>query len=143
MRVSQKYSPSQISLHTTKKDCWLIIHGKVYDVTNFLEDHPGGDDVLLHASANGDASQKFDEVGHSSTAASLMEGYLIGVVEGYEGTAGGGGGPKRKEAVTARTVQGRKPPSSSSFLDLVLPVLILGLAFGAWYYLNFNSKAKA
>lgn len=98
--------------------------------------------------ANGDATQKFEEVGHSSTAFSMMEGYLIGVVDGYEGSAGDGGAQKTKEAVAggpvrARTLQERKPPSSSSFLDLLLPVLILGLAFGAWYYLTFYSKAKA
>ncbi|XP_010912740.1 uncharacterized protein [Elaeis guineensis] len=145
----KKYSPSEISLHTTKKDCWLLIHGKVYDVTNFLEDHPGGEDALLHASANGDATQKFEEVGHSSTAFSMMEGYLIGVIEGYKGSVGGGeGARKTKEAVggepvKARTLQQRKPTSSSSFLDLLFPVLIVGLAFGAWYYLTFHSKAKA
>lgn len=25
---------------------------QVYDVTKFLDDHPGGDDVLIHASGN-------------------------------------------------------------------------------------------
>ncbi|XP_026663672.1 cytochrome b5-like [Phoenix dactylifera] len=148
MQVSQKYSPSEISLHTTKKDCWLIIHGKVYDVTTFLEDHPGGEDVLLQASANGDATQSFEEVGHSSTAISMMEGYSIGVVEGYKGGAAGGGAPNTKGAVVggpvrARTLQQRQPQTSSGFLDLLLPVLVLGLAFGAWYYLTFYSKAKA
>lgn len=27
--------------------CWVVIHGKVYDVTNYLSDHPGGPSVLL------------------------------------------------------------------------------------------------
>ena len=33
--------------HTTEKDCWLIIHGKVYDVTDFLDEHPGGYDIVV------------------------------------------------------------------------------------------------
>jgi hypothetical protein len=36
--------------HTTEKDCWLIIHGKVYDVTDFLDEHPGGYDIVVSAS---------------------------------------------------------------------------------------------
>ncbi|NP_001140679.1 uncharacterized LOC100272754 [Zea mays] len=42
---------SEVTLHASRKDCWVVIGGKVYDVTKFLEDHPGGEDVLLHASA--------------------------------------------------------------------------------------------
>jgi cytochrome b involved in lipid metabolism len=40
---------SEVQTHGSPTDCWLIIHGKVYDVTKFLEHHPGGDDVLLSA----------------------------------------------------------------------------------------------
>jgi cytochrome b involved in lipid metabolism len=28
--------------HMSDKDCWLVIEGKVYDVTPFLDEHPGG-----------------------------------------------------------------------------------------------------
>lgn len=35
------YSESDIKKHTKESDCWMIIHGLVYDVTKFLEDHPG------------------------------------------------------------------------------------------------------
>ncbi|WOL14307.1 cytochrome b5-like [Canna indica] len=138
MEPLKSYSPSEISLHTTKKDCWLSIHGKVYDVTNFLEDHPGGDDVLLHASASGDASQAFDDVGHSSTAMSMMESYLIGSVEGY---ASGGSAASRPIA-GPRRLQEQQPPSYS-FFDYFLPLLVLGIATAAWYYLTFYSKAQA
>ena len=31
--------------HDKKGDLWLLIHGKVYDVSNFK--HPGGTDILL------------------------------------------------------------------------------------------------
>lgn len=39
----------QVLKHDKTEDCWLIIHGKVYDVTPFMEDHPGGSEVLLAA----------------------------------------------------------------------------------------------
>jgi cytochrome b involved in lipid metabolism len=42
----------QLSQHTTDQDCWLAINAKVYDVTSFLKDHPGGDEVLLTAAGN-------------------------------------------------------------------------------------------
>jgi cytochrome b involved in lipid metabolism len=36
--------------HTAEEDCWLVIHGKVYDVTEMLDEHPGGGDILVSAS---------------------------------------------------------------------------------------------
>jgi cytochrome b involved in lipid metabolism len=35
--------------HATEKDCWLVIHGNVYDITPFMDEHPGGYDILLAA----------------------------------------------------------------------------------------------
>lgn len=37
----------ELSKHTKEADVWLSIHGKVYDVTSYLADHPGGMDVML------------------------------------------------------------------------------------------------
>lgn len=35
-------SAQEVSKHNTREDCWVIIHDKVYDLTNFLPEHPGG-----------------------------------------------------------------------------------------------------
>lgn len=43
------YRLEDVSKHNTHEDCWLVIGEKVYDVSKFLEDHPGGDEVLLSA----------------------------------------------------------------------------------------------
>nr|GEZ57848.1 hypothetical protein [Tanacetum cinerariifolium] len=43
---------NQVSQHNKTKDCWLIINGKVYDVTPFMEDHPGTAESLLAATVN-------------------------------------------------------------------------------------------
>ena len=40
------YSLSEVSQHNTKDDCWLVVADSVYDVTNFITDHPGGDEIL-------------------------------------------------------------------------------------------------
>lgn len=35
--------------HNKEEDCWLVISDKVYDVTEFLDEHPGGFDIVLAA----------------------------------------------------------------------------------------------
>jgi cytochrome b involved in lipid metabolism len=41
------YKLEELQQHTTDKSCWLAVGGKVYDVTDFLEEHPGGYDIIL------------------------------------------------------------------------------------------------
>ena len=57
-----------------------MIKGKVYDVTKFLDEHPGGEEVLLDV-AGGDATQEYDDVGHSDEADALMRDYLVGELD--------------------------------------------------------------
>jgi len=71
---------SEVKIHNKAKDLWFIIHDKVYDVTKFKDDHPGGEEVLLEH-AGGDASDAFEDIGHSDNAKTLMEKYLIGTVQ--------------------------------------------------------------
>ncbi|KAI9356557.1 FMN-dependent dehydrogenase-domain-containing protein [Zopfochytrium polystomum] len=48
----------EVSAHSSAKDCWVIIHGKVYDLTAFLSQHPGGAKVILKE-AGRDATSAF------------------------------------------------------------------------------------
>jgi predicted heme/steroid binding protein len=58
---------------------WIIIHDKVYDVSKFLDDHPGGKKVLLKA-AGSDASKQFDDFHNPSVLTKIASKYLIGEV---------------------------------------------------------------
>nr|AFK40091.1 unknown [Medicago truncatula] len=69
-----------VSKHNKTKDCWLILSGKVYDVSPFMEDHPGGDEVLLSATGK-DATNDFEDVGHSDSAREMMDKYYIGEID--------------------------------------------------------------
>merc|ERR1712227_346500 len=71
------YSRKEVSAHCTEQDCWLIIHNQVYDVTSFLEEHPGGKEVLL-ALAGSDATNAFEDVGHNIIARAMLKSKKIG-----------------------------------------------------------------
>uniref|UniRef100_A0AAQ4RKS6 Cytochrome b5 n=1 Tax=Gasterosteus aculeatus aculeatus TaxID=481459 RepID=A0AAQ4RKS6_GASAC len=68
---------SEIEQQNTFKSTWIIIHHKVYDVTKFLEEHPGGEEVLREQ-AGGDATESFEDVGHSSDAREMSVAMVIG-----------------------------------------------------------------
>ncbi|XP_069033725.1 cytochrome b5 [Embiotoca jacksoni] len=71
------YRLSEIELQNSCKSRWLIIHNKVYDVTAFLEEHPGGEEVLREQ-AGGDATESFEDVGHSTDAREMARDMVIG-----------------------------------------------------------------
>nr|GMD80577.1 cytochrome B5-like [Ipomoea batatas] len=73
-------SCNEVSLHNTPKDCWVIINAKAYNVTNFLNEHPGGEDVLL-AAAGKDASEEFEDAGHGSAARLMLDEFYVGEVD--------------------------------------------------------------
>lgn len=52
---------------------------QVYDVTKYMDDHPGGKDVLLEV-AGTDATKAFEEVGHSGEAREQLEPFYIGAL---------------------------------------------------------------
>ncbi|XP_058135770.1 cytochrome b5 type B isoform X1 [Dasypus novemcinctus] len=73
------YRLEEVAKHNSSKELWLVIHGRVYDVSSFLNEHPGGEEVLLEQ-AGVDASESFEDVGHSSDAREMLKQYYIGDV---------------------------------------------------------------
>ncbi|KAF2282607.1 hypothetical protein GH714_043134 [Hevea brasiliensis] len=59
---------------------YFFFFDMVYDVTPFMDDHPGGDEVLL-SSTGKDATNDFEDVGHSDSAREMMAKYYIGEID--------------------------------------------------------------
>jgi cytochrome b involved in lipid metabolism len=77
------YTLSEIEKHNTDKDCWVLIMGSVYDMTRFIDQHPGREAILKGCGK--DASALFNaEDSHTPVRRELLKGYKIGilVVEG-------------------------------------------------------------
>ncbi|CAL9737923.1 L-lactate dehydrogenase (cytochrome) [Monosporozyma servazzii] len=40
------FSPQEVSKHNTPDDCWVVIDNQVYNLTDFIDIHPGGPEIL-------------------------------------------------------------------------------------------------
>ena len=76
--TSTKYSRAEVAKHTKADDCWIIVRGKVYDVSNYLHLHQGGDEAILRV-AGTDATEQVEGPQHPGTVPQLLQRFLIGV----------------------------------------------------------------
>uniref|UniRef100_A0A6M2DUD4 Cytochrome b5 n=1 Tax=Xenopsylla cheopis TaxID=163159 RepID=A0A6M2DUD4_XENCH len=81
--AAKQFTLAEIAKFNDNKKACIIIHNNVYDVTEFLNEHPGGEEVLLEQ-AGKDGSEAFEDVGHSSDARELMKKYKIGEIVEHE-----------------------------------------------------------
>ena len=44
---TQQYSLTEVALHKTETDCWTAVSGKVYNLTPFVSQHPGGVENII------------------------------------------------------------------------------------------------
>uniref|UniRef100_A0A7S3UZS2 Cytochrome b5 heme-binding domain-containing protein n=2 Tax=Aplanochytrium stocchinoi TaxID=215587 RepID=A0A7S3UZS2_9STRA len=75
-----KYTMSEVAKHSTKDDAWIVIDGKVYDITSLLEHHPGGHEILLQFVGQ-DVTQHFYHLKHSKYATATKDGLCIGQLD--------------------------------------------------------------
>ncbi|GMH49941.1 hypothetical protein TrLO_g5049 [Triparma laevis f. longispina] len=73
---AKKFTMTQVAEHDTEDSVWIVVEGKVYDCTPYLEDHPGGADSIM-INAGCDATEDFQAI-HSIKATKLLEEYYIG-----------------------------------------------------------------
>ncbi|NXA35583.1 NB5R4 reductase, partial [Eudromia elegans] len=67
----------ELAKHNRKEDCWICIRGLVYNVTPYMEYHPGGEDELMKA-AGMDGTDLFDQVHRWVNYESMLKECLVG-----------------------------------------------------------------
>ncbi|XP_057489900.1 cytochrome b5-like [Actinidia eriantha] len=149
MEKQRIFTLSQVAQHKSKEDCWFIINGRVLDVTKFLEEHPGGEEVLLE-SAGKDATKDFDDIGHSQAAKNLLVKYQVGFLQGY-GVQESDDYSKvgvdlskewKTKEMKAFVIKEDPVPKYKDFIEFFVPLLVAGFFFGYRYLtgaVQFNS----
>jgi len=118
--MSQELTYAEVQKHSTKKDLYLVIHDKVYDTSSFVDEHPGGEEVLLDVGGQ-DATEAFEDVGHSDEAREILDGLLVGTLKRVAGD------PAPKAAGTDKIAAGPgKSGADTSSGILIYALLVLG-----------------
>ena len=73
----REWSASEVSRHCTAGDLWLVVDGRVYDVTDFVDEHPGGVDAIMKRPGL-DNSAGFHGPQHPEKVSQLIGEYFIG-----------------------------------------------------------------
>lgn len=72
---------AEVQKHNSAKSCYVTVGNKVYDVTEFVDSHPGGPDYILEFAGQDVKKQMEDEISHTHSDSAyeiLDEDYLIG-----------------------------------------------------------------
>lgn len=93
--ASRALSWADVAAHATKDDAWIAIRGRVYDVTRFAREHPGGD--IIFTAAGGDATDVFAGFHASTDSWRMLPKLCVGFVDGAAG-------PSPAQKVDARYV---------------------------------------
>lgn len=74
------FTLTDISTHNQATDCWTTIRGKVYDITDFVNGHPGGPGILAACGIDGTTlfTTRNGNGPHPASAAKTIEEYYIG-----------------------------------------------------------------
>jgi cytochrome b involved in lipid metabolism len=136
MAEVKEYTYQDVAEHNTKKDLFLVVHDKVYDCTKFIDEHPGGEEVMLDV-AGQDSTEAFEDVGHSDEARETLEQLLVGTLKRRPGD------PQPQASQPSSTIQANT--SSAGLGTALYAVVFVGglAAYGAYQYMQSQQGQKA
>lgn len=80
--MTTRYSIEEVNKHNKDGDTWIVVDGKVYDISSFMTAHPGGQAPLEDVSVAGqDVSRQFHMLHDASILNKLGKKFLIGELD--------------------------------------------------------------
>lgn len=137
-------TPAEIASHNSTADCWLVINSQVYNVTSYLNSHPGGVGAITPF-CGGEATNAFNTKGgrgggHSGTAASILANYRLGSL-GSNVPAAAGNNPAGTTVIPATVPVSQptappNPPPQSNLTLTTAEVAAHNSAADCWLLIN-------
>ena len=130
MSESRVFSQESLLEHVSANGgrCFITVHENVYDVTEFIDEHPGGEETLRDVQIKTtfkDATEAFEDTGHSMDARDLMVKYQVGTIQSDAGTATAEG----QEATSSNLVSESNGKKCCYWLPLAVGVVAVAVGF--------------
>jgi len=132
------YTWPEIIQHDKPGDCWIVIHGKVYDVSNFADMHPGGS--MIYDGAGGDCTAMYESYHPLAMVKSgPPEKYLIGEVRDYSDFYSWTGDFYTKVKAKVEKLLPRDERRNSPSLFVKGVVIVVMYYFSMYLYIKYNN----
>uniref|UniRef100_A0A8C2F9Y1 Cytochrome b5 reductase 4 n=1 Tax=Cyprinus carpio TaxID=7962 RepID=A0A8C2F9Y1_CYPCA len=124
----------ELKKHNTRNDCWTCIRGMVYNVSAYMDFHPGGEEELMRA-AGIDSTELFDQVHRWVNYESMLKECLVGrmAVKPSPALQGSVNGTVNIIVYTKRKI----PSAGCSVVDLQGDTLRVEMLLGGMSYLLY------
>jgi len=110
------YTMADVQKHSSASDCWSAVSGNVYDLTQWIPQHPGGSGVV-EAMCGTDGTAMFDSQHQGdTTAAAALSQFLLGPLGG--GAAGGAAAPASSAAAAASSAPASAAAGTYTMADV-------------------------
>lgn len=73
------YTREEVAKHCTKESCWIVVGRNVYDLTNYMAQHPPGPGMILSLAQKGRDAKGMYSI-HSAKAKEMWESLKIGTL---------------------------------------------------------------
>ncbi|KAM0455364.1 hypothetical protein ACHAPV_000662 [Trichoderma viride] len=80
-----EYTMEEVAKHNTREDLWVVVKGVVLDLTNWVEEHPGGVNAILNFMGR-DATEEFAMLHDDEVIPKYAPSQVIGRVKGQKVT---------------------------------------------------------
>ncbi|KAM0331601.1 hypothetical protein ACHAQA_003280 [Verticillium albo-atrum] len=137
IKMSAEFTFQDVAEHNTKNDLYMVVHDKVYDCTKFVDEHPGGEEVMLDVGGQ-DATEAFEDVGHSDEARDTLAQLEVGTLKRQAGD------PAPSKQPAAASSSNNNADTSGIGIGLYAVLLVGGaIAYGAYQYLQQQEQQKS
>jgi cytochrome b involved in lipid metabolism len=78
---TMKLSASEVATHNSRSDCWSIVRGNVYNLTSYVQKHPGGASVIANICGKDGSGAFTNQHNSQSKPNNVLSGFLLGAVD--------------------------------------------------------------
>ena len=71
------YSPISVAKHNNQSDCWAIINGKIYNLTSWIGQHPGGPENILSICGQDGSNAFNNQHGGQALPQSMLQQFYV------------------------------------------------------------------